>query len=190
MLTLFAIPTAILALYPLLLTAFGQITLSSAYVALLGYFLLGASLIAMSMFLSSLVENQILAAVICVLAILGVYFISTVSALIPASPLLSFLLCVAGALIAAAVVWRTSKNLNLGLIAAIVLVLPTALVYIVKPALFASLVPNFLMSIDLFARYGGFSYGYLDLTGVVFYLTFIAVFVYLTWRTMEKRRAA
>ena len=72
--TLFSIPTAVMAVYPLMLSAFGGISLPAAYGALLGYYLLGIALIALCLFISSLVENQILAAVLSLAALLVVYF--------------------------------------------------------------------------------------------------------------------
>jgi len=62
-LTLFLIPTAICALYPLILTGFGKISLTGAYTALLGHTLLGAALTALCLFISSLNRKRWLASV-------------------------------------------------------------------------------------------------------------------------------
>ena len=188
--TLFSIPTAISALYPLLLTAMGSVSLPAAYTALLGYFLMACALIAVCLFVSSLVENQIVAAVLCVLTTLIFYFLSAVAALIPVSALVSFLLCLLAALGVAALIGYASKNLTVALITAVILVLPTSGLYIANAALFTSLVPNFLKSISLFDRFAGFSYGHFDIPGVIFYLTFTAFFLFLTLQSMEKRRRA
>ena len=74
------------------------------------------------------------------------------------------------------------------MIAAVVLVLPVALVYIVNAKLFTSLVPDFLSAIDLFSRFSGFSHGHFEISGTVLYLSFIGFFLFLTVRSMEKRR--
>lgn len=58
MLVIFLIPVAIIGVYPLVLTAFGDVYLPAAYGALVGFFFLGASLIAIGMFISSLTESQ------------------------------------------------------------------------------------------------------------------------------------
>ena len=188
MLTLFLIPTAVFALYPLILSGFGAVSMPSAYLALLGYLLLGAALIAICMYLSSLVENQIIAAVIGIAVLLLLYFMDTLSKVIPASPAVSFIICILAALGAGALLWRTTKNLNLGLLAAVLLVLPISVLYIVKGEWFSSLIPRFLTKIDLFSRFGGFTYGQFDLIGTVFYLCVIGFFLFLTVRSMEKRR--
>lgn len=190
MLTLFAIPTAVFALYPLILSGFGNISLPAAYTALLGYFLLGAAMIAICMFVSSLVENQVLAAVLSIAVLLLIYFIDSAAVLLPESALGSFIICVVAILAAGGLLWRATKNINLGLLAAVVLLLPTAVVYIAKNDLFESLLPNFFISVDLFSRFGGFSYGHFNLVGTVFYLSCIAFFLFVTVRSMEKRRLA
>ena len=62
--TIFLIPMAIICCYPLLLSSFGEVSLKMAYTALLGYFLSGCAYLALGMFLSSITESPVLAAVI------------------------------------------------------------------------------------------------------------------------------
>lgn len=186
--TLFILPTAVSALFPLILSAFGEVSFAAAYTALFGYILLGVALIALCMFISSLVENQILAAVLSIAVSLAIYFMSSIGSLIPSSALVSFILCILACLVAALLMWCAAKNLNLAMITAVILVIPTAVIYLVKAELFESLVPDFLISLDLFSRFSGFSYGHFDLAATVFYLSFIGFFLFLTVRSMEKRR--
>ena len=186
--TVFLLPTLIYALYPLILSGFGEVSLASAYTALFGYVLLGAALISVSLYVSSLVENQIVAAVLSIAAMLVIVFVGTIAALLPTSPLASFILCILAALGIGALTMRSAKNLTLGLLVSAALILPTSIVYIINADLFASLVPNALGSLDLFSRWNAFSYGYLSLPATVFYLTFIGFFLFLTVHSMEKRR--
>ena len=186
--TVFLLPTLVYALYPLILSGFGEISLASAYTALFGYVLLTASLISVSLFVSSLVENQIVAAVLSIAAMLAIVFVSSIAMLIPASALASFILCILAALGIGALILRSTKNLTIGLLVSTVLILPTAIVYIINADLFASLVPNALTSLDLFSRWSAFSYGHFDLPATIFYLTFIGFFLFLTVQSMEKRR--
>lgn len=186
--TVFLLPTLIYAFYPLILSGFGEVSLASAYTALFGYVLLGMALIAVSLFVSSLVENQIVAAVLSIAAMLAIVFIGSIAMLLPTSPLVSFLLCILAALGIGALTLRSAKNLTIGLLVAAALILPTSVVYVINADLFASLVPNALLSLDLFSRWTAFSYGYFNLPATIFYLTFIGFFLFLTVRSMEKRR--
>ncbi|MDD3414152.1 MAG: Gldg family protein [Lachnospiraceae bacterium] len=63
MVTVFMIPVIIVCFYPLLLSMFGEVPFAESYVAILGYFLFGATSIAVGMFVSSLTESQIIASV-------------------------------------------------------------------------------------------------------------------------------
>lgn len=64
LLTIFTIPTLIICVYPLILTKFGTVPLGEAYLAVLGFFLYGMACIAIGIFISSLTESQVIAAVL------------------------------------------------------------------------------------------------------------------------------
>ena len=57
----FALPLAAAVLMPLILKAFGTVSLVAAYSAVLGYLLLGSACLAVGTWISALTENQILA---------------------------------------------------------------------------------------------------------------------------------
>ena len=63
MATIFLIPVALCAFCPLIIAMNGEARLLSDYAALLAFFLMGCVFIAIGMFLSSLTESQIIAAV-------------------------------------------------------------------------------------------------------------------------------
>jgi len=188
MLTLFCIPTAIGALYPIILSFLGEVSLLSAYISLLGYVLLGAALIAICMFVSSLVENQILAAVLSLTVTLMLYFMDSIAVLLPTSAIGSLIVCLFAAICVGALLWAASKSLTLGIATAAVLAALTTALYLIKSSLFESLIPNFFGKLALFAQYAGFMEGYFDLSVLVLYLSIICVSLFLTYVSMEKRR--
>ena len=188
MLALFCIPTAISALYPILLSFLGEVSLISAYISLFGYVLLGATLIAVCMFVSSLVENQILAAVLSLTVTLLIYFMDSVAVLLPTSATASFIVCLLAALCVGALLWVVSKSLPLGVATAAVFVAIATLLCVIKSSLYESLLPNFFGKLALFAQFAGFMEGYFDLTALVLYLSTIFASLFLTYVSMEKRR--
>lgn len=76
LLTIFGVATLIICLYPLILNAYGNILIGETYVAILGYFLYGATAIAICVLISSLTESQVISAVLG----FGVLFIGHIMA--------------------------------------------------------------------------------------------------------------
>lgn len=62
--TVFAIPVAIISIYPLILSIFGTVSFGESYLAILGFFLYGLACIAIGVFISSLTESQVISAVL------------------------------------------------------------------------------------------------------------------------------
>lgn len=70
LLAVFAVPTIILFIYPLILMLYGAVSLKVSFCTILGFIFMGAALISIGMFVSSLTESQPLAAGISFLLIL------------------------------------------------------------------------------------------------------------------------
>ncbi len=64
LLTTFLVPLAIMCLYPLILLTFGSVPMLETYTAILGFALFGAACLAIGMFMSSITDNQIVAAIL------------------------------------------------------------------------------------------------------------------------------
>ena len=96
MLTILAIPTLVMCFYPLILSSYGPIGFLTAYSSIFAFFLQGAGLIAIGMFVSSLTENQIVSAGLSFAVLLVLFLMPTFVFSLSASawPLLSlFGLC-------------------------------------------------------------------------------------------------
>ncbi len=76
LLVMLLLPVGIACLYPLVLSIFGNVYLPAAYSAIIGFFLLGAALISIGMFISSITESQPVAAGLCFVVMLVNYFLS------------------------------------------------------------------------------------------------------------------
>lgn len=188
MLVIFLIPVAVIGVYPLVLTAFGAVYLPVAYGALTGFFFLGASLIAIGMFISSLTESQAVAAGLCFVVMLLNYFISSLASYVPSTAFASFL-CVAVCILVLGLIFRLlTRSGFAALVLTIVLEGGLVAAYTFRSADFQGLFPNLMEQLSLFDRFYEFVNGTFDLTAIVYYLTVIAVFVFLTVQSLEKRR--
>lgn len=188
MLTVLAIPCAVMAFYPLILASFGTVQFSTAYSALLAFFLLGAALIAIGMFISSLTESQVIAAVISLGVMVLINFMSAISNMISESALVSLIGCIVIALIVALAAQSLIKNLTVTVCVFAALSAGCVIVYMIDASLFEGLIPSLLSSLAMFDRLSAFQSGIFDMTAIIFYISVAALFVYLTVQSMEKKR--
>ena len=188
MVTVLAVPCAVMCLCPLILASFGTVYFTTAYASLLAFFLLGSSLIAIGMFISSLTESQVIAAVVSLAVMVFINLMSGLANLIPATSGASLAGFIAIAVIIGMIVQVMIKSSVISVAVSVVLTAGCVLVYLGNPAVFEGAIPSLLSSMALFDRMGSFQSGMFDLTAIIFYLSVIALFVYLTVQSMEKKR--
>lgn len=188
MVTVFAIPCAVMALYPLMLSMYGEISFAPAYTTLLAYFLLGAAVIAVCMFISSLTESQVIAAVLSVGVILLSYFMSSFSTMLSSTASHSFVGMLVIAALVALIIYTLTKNAFVGggffAIGAVV----ALIVYLVNSTLYEGLMSKLLAPLSMFTRIDTYVNGMFDICGIVYYLSVIGLFVFFTVQSFEKRR--
>ena len=173
---------------PVLLSLYGIVRYASCYAALLGFFLLGSALIAICMFMSSLTESQIIAAVTGFGVVLALYLMNGLSSLIPTSALGSFVSFLIVGAVFGLIVGAIMRAPAVGVIGAGIVIIPTCIFYISKKDAFAGLFPKLVSYLAVFDRFDTFVSGIFDMTAVVYYLSIIVFFVFLTVQSLEKRR--
>ena len=73
----FAIPTAVTCVLPIVMSFFGDVSFLWAYTAILGFFLYGVMIIAICMFISAITESQIISAVVSFIIIMIGFLVSS-----------------------------------------------------------------------------------------------------------------
>lgn len=191
MVAMMALGCVVIALFPLILTMFGMSGLGAAYAMLLAFFLLSAALIAFCMFLSSLTENQLIAMILCVVGVLVLFLLDTyVTVFMAAGAVVSFIALIVLALLAALGVYGLTKNLYFSLLVAILGTLPQIVIFLIDSSLYDGMLYRTVSVLSLFYRYTVFGSGIFDLTTIVYDVSFAALFIFLTWLVMDKRRRA
>ena len=185
LLVLYLIPLAIIAVYPLIFAQFGDVYLLTSYGSILAFFLLGAALIAVGVFLSSLTDNQGLAAG---LGILLNYYSVSLSEYVSSTPVGALAALLVLILAVGAVVRYLTRNSNLAYGVCLVLLAAVAALYFVDSTAFEGLLPSVMSALSLFERFYTFVNGVFDLTAVFYYLTVAALFLFLSVQSLEKRR--
>ena len=157
MFTVFLIPVGIIALYPLILSIFGTVYLGTAYGALLGFTLLGGVLIAIGMFMSSLTESQVIAAVTSFGIIFAMYLMSAIASLIPAGSMASLIAFAVVVLIFAGVVYSLTKNSTVAGITAASGAFILAGIYFINSSIYDGLFAKVLNWLSVFDRFSTFT---------------------------------
>lgn len=188
MLTVFTVPMAVISIYPYILSHFGFIDAPVTYGALLALYLLGASLLAIGMFVSALTENQIVSAILSFLVMLIIYFSDAIASNLPSEPKVSFIAITALVLILGLIVQVMVKNYIVSLSVMAVFEVVLAVLFKKNPALFEGLFAKIVSWLSVSSRWVVFRYGVFDLTSVVYFLSVIFLFVFLSVQAVEKRR--
>lgn len=188
LLVVYLIPLALISLYPLLFAQFGEVYLPTSYGSILAFFVLGAALIALGVFISSLTDNQGFAAGIGIAAILLNYYSVSLSEYISSTAFGSLAaLCVLVVLLAMLVKYLT-KNETLAYFGAGGLLVLIMGFYMYDSTQFEGLLPQVMANLSLFERFYVFVNGVFDMTAIVYYLTAIVFFLFLAVQSLEKRR--
>ena len=188
LLVVYLIPLALISLYPLVFSQFGEVYLPTSYGSIFAFFVLGAALIALGVFISSLTDNQGFAAGIGIAAILLNYYSVSLSEYISSTAFGSLAaLCVLVVLLAMLVKYLT-KNETLAYFGAGGLLVLIMGFYMYDPTKFEGLLPQVMADLSLFERFYVFVNGVFDMTAIVYYLTVIIFFLFLAVQSLEKRR--
>lgn len=188
MLCIFMIPMAVVCIYPIILTAYGSVYLPAAFGAVAGFFFLGASLIAIGVFISSVTESQAIAAGICFAVMLLNYYLYDLAGFISSSAISSLIAFIVIIAVAAAVIYHMTKNIILAIGTGAVLETALIITYVIKGDSFEALFPEIISNLSLFERFYVFINGVFDITGIVYFVSVIAVFLFLSIQAMDKRR--
>ena len=186
--TVLAIPCIVFCCFPAIFSLYGTVNLMTSYSSIFAFFLMGAALLAIGMFLSSLTESQVVAAVLSFGAVLLSYLMASLTAYIPASAYHSLFYFVIVILLCAVFIRFLTKSTFFAACCAIVAELLLTILYICKASLFEGLFAKFLSALSVFSRYENFMAGLFDFAGLVYYFTIIVLFLLFSVFSLERRR--
>lgn len=188
LLVLYLIPLAIISLYPLIFAQFGDVYLLTSYGSIFAFFVMGAALIAVGVFISSLTDNQGFAAGIGIAVILLNYYSVSLSEYVSSTALGSVVALLVLILLLGLVIRYLTKNGNLAYWISFALMVATVALYFVDSTAFEGLLPDIMTKLSLFERFKVFVNGVFDMTAIVYYLSVIVFFLFLSVQSLEKRR--
>ncbi len=178
--TLFFMALAVTAVFPIISGLFGTMNYRELFTGFLGYFLMGSALIAIGLFVSSITENPVISAAISFAVVLFTFLAENAVQNIPSRPRYTIVFLI---IIAIVIAWcyyvKTNNKIITGIIAMICLVGILA-VYVLKPELYEDGVASIVAWFSVMARFNDFTGGILNLSSIVYYGSFIVVFLFLS----------
>ena len=182
------IPLVFVVAYPVVLKQYGSLYLPTAWGALAGYMMLTASLLAIGIFISSLTESQPMAAGICFAAMVLNYYMVTLAQYATSSAFGSLVALIVMEFILALLINHMTGNSFLAELTGGAAMLGTAAVYLFRTDWFEGLFPKILENISVYERFYEFVDGVFDYTHIVYFVSVIVFFLFLTVQSLEKRR--
>lgn len=186
--TIFLISIIVIMFYPLILSQFGEIEFKLAYSGIIGFALLGIAYIAIGMFISTLTESQAVSAVVTFIVILITNLMTGIANILPTDNLSTCIIFSIILLIICLIIYLITHNTiftsSIWFIFQFILVL----LYIIKPSFYDGLTVKTFSWFSVVDKYSNFINGILDISSVIYYLSIVFVFLFMTIQALKKRR--
>lgn len=189
MVTVLLLPILVVCIYPLILSMYGSVPMLIAYSSIFGFFFMGAALIAVGMFISSLLESQLIAAVLSFGVLLLTYMMNGITEIITDSAFGSLVAFTGIVFLLALFIYFMTQNFYITLISGIILEAILGIFYRLNPMVFEGSFAAALKSLAFYDYLRNFVYnGIFDLTAIIFYLSAIFLFLFFSIQSLEMRR--
>lgn len=189
MLTVFAVPMLFACLCPIVIHLGGNGSFLIDYSLILLFLFLGAMFIAIGMFISSLTESQVIAAVGSMIALLVLLLWDSIVGFIPTTLAAAIVGTLILFVLAALLIYRSAGSPIAGLTILGLGVIATVLLAFLASSAFTEGFTAFLKLFSIYGPLQNFANYYLfDVKGLLFYALFAALFLFLTIQSVQKRR--
>lgn len=186
--TILLMVIALISSYPLIMSFYGEVPFASSYASIIGFILLGGAYISLGIFLSSLTESQVVAAIITFIVFFFTLSMKDIATSISTAHNTAFVFFLALVIIICLILWTMVHNLMLTLGVGIVGEGILLAIYLYNPALYDGAIIKVFSWLSATSRFSNFYFGILNLADIIFYLSIIFVFLFLTTQVIKKKR--
>lgn len=189
MITILAVPCIIYLLFPLIIKTQGNAYLLVDYLSILAFYLLGCVYVSIGMFISSLTQSQILAAIGTFGILLVLYLWNGIIGFLPDQAWMNVVGIVLVLSVVVLLIWQMTKNWLICGVLELLVIAGNVITYAVKSEAYEGLMAGILGRLNLNDAFTGISdNSLLDISGIVLYLTLIVLLNFLTVQMIQKRR--
>jgi ABC-2 type transport system permease protein len=185
---LFFIALLITIVFPIALSFFGNIPSAQIIGTYIGHLILAACFISVGLFISSLSENQIVVAISSFATIFLFFILDSITTTLPTNKIASSIFILALIFALSLYVFRQTKDRVMSVVCFIVFILGLILSFIFNLNILDSTMYKVLGWFSLLSRFNNFGNGVLSVSDIIYYFSFIILFLYLTINKLECRR--
>ena len=187
---IFAVPCAVDVAMILVLKVLGATAVSTAanFASLLCYYLMGCAAIAVGVFLSSLTENQIIAAISGVAALLLAYMMPSLRTMFTAGSAVALAAFTAIGAVLSVVAGLRSRSFTLGCLTFAGCCAALTALFLLQSSWLTEAFSAVLSALCLFTPFEDFVNSSFSIPTLVYYLTVAVLFLFFTAQGLEKRR--
>ncbi len=184
----FMIPTAVIAVYPLVLLRYGFNALGIAYTQLFVYATFQLFFIAFGLLLSALFKKAWQSMLVAYSVIVACFALGVIAAIMPGSALAGLLCFLAVALLCGGGLWLATKQpVIAAVVTAVGMLVPTVMFFAFPDALVGSF-EAFFKFLSPFRHFDHAMFGFFDWGAVVLYISFSALFVWLALLAQKHKK--
>ena len=187
-LTIFSLVMAITCLYPLILSNYGAVQFKSAYVAIVAFLLLGSAYLSMGIFISSLTDSQVVAAVISFVVFLFTVLMDGIAGIFSSDNKTAVIIFTVILLIICFLLYKMMHNLTIAIGTGVIVEAALIIIYLLRPTFFDGSVSKAFSWLSVNSRFNNFTIGIFDLSAIVYYISFTVLFNFLTVQVIKKKR--
>ncbi len=186
--SIFGIVMLITCLFPLIMKLYGTVPMASGYASIFGFLLLGAAYLSIGLFISSLTESQVVAAVVTYIVFLLTILMDGIASVVPTSNKSTAMIYAVVVIAICALLYLMMHNIAISVLVGILGEAALAAVYFIKPTLLDGSLTRVLGWLSVINRFDSFTYATFNVAAVVYYLSITFLFGFLTTQVIAKKR--
>jgi ABC-2 type transport system permease protein len=185
---LFFIAMLITVIFPIILSFFGALPVAQIVGTYIGNFLLAACFISVGLFISALSDNQVAVAITTFGSIFLFFILDSLSAAMPVNKSTSTIFLLLLIIILSNYIYNRTKIFLMSFICFLIFTVALIIAYILNLEFLDAVILKISNWFSLMSRFSNFASGILNLSDIIYYLSFVIFFLYLTMEKIESRK--
>ncbi|KYG35274.1 ABC transporter permease [Alkalihalobacillus trypoxylicola] len=186
--SLFFVTLFISISYILILQAFGNVAIEPVLTAFIGFYFMGTTFIALGILISSLTESQVSSGILTLGTSIMLWVLGPVSNYFPTDAMSGFIFVFVVMLLLSFAIYYLSKSYAWTFTLGMMCMTLFTLLFLFHPVIYEGLLLKVIRWLSLPIKSEEFFLGILNVSSLIYYLSFMMLFLFLTIKMITKRR--